>query len=198
MVSDTCGSGISRNSSTLHLQPVSFEEACAFVDEHHSTHDAPQGWKFGVGVNDGEQVVGVAIVGRPVSRHRDNGVTLEVTRCATDGTKNAASKLYAACWRAAKNLGYQRLITYTLADSEDGTPLRALDSFRILHERNSGGDWNSPSRPRVDTTPDEQKTLWEASRSGGEAVDPLMKISDGGERNARYVDTGIEQGDSDD
>jgi hypothetical protein len=145
----------------LQLQPITFEEAAAFVDEHHSTHDAPQGWKYGVAVNDGECVVGVAMVGRPVSRHRDDGETLEVTRCATDGTKNAASKLYAAAWRAAKNMGYHRLITYTLADSEEGTPLRAVDGYEIVHQRNSGGDWDSPSRPRVDTSPDEQKTLWE-------------------------------------
>jgi len=58
----------------LHLQPVTQEEAFAFVNRHHSTHDAPQGWKFGVGLNDGENVVGVAIVSRPVSRHRDDGV----------------------------------------------------------------------------------------------------------------------------
>jgi len=145
----------------LQLQPITFEEATAFVDDHHSTHDAPQGWKFGVAVNDGAQVAGVVMVGRPVSRHRDDGETLEVTRCATDGTKNAASKLYAAAWRAAKNMGYQRLITYTLADSEDGTPLRAVDGYRVVHQRNTGGDWSSPSRPRVDTSPDQQKTLWE-------------------------------------
>jgi len=152
---------------TLQLQPITQSEAFAFIEEHHSTHDAPQGWKYGMAVNDGEHVVGVATVGRPVSRHRDDGRTLEVTRCCTDGTKNAASKLYAACWRAAKNLGYERLITYTLADSEDATPLRAVDGYEILHERNKGGDWDSPNRPRVDTTPDEQKTIWEVSTDGG-------------------------------
>ena len=152
---------------SLHLQPVTFEEACAFVAEHHSTHDPPQGWKFGVGVNDGHDIVGVAIVGRPVSRHQQDGQTLEVTRCATNGTKNAASKLYAACWRAAKNMGYRRLITYTLADSEDGTPLRAVNGYEVIHERAGGGDWDRPSRPRVDTSPEEQKTLWEVTTAGG-------------------------------
>jgi hypothetical protein len=166
----------------LHLQPVTQAEAFAFVDRYHSTHDAPQEWKFGVGVNDGEQVVGVAIVGRPVSRHQDDGVTLEVTRNCTDGTKNAASKLYAAAWRAAKNMGYRRLITYTLADSEDGTPLRAVDGYRVVHERNSGGDWSSPSRPRVDTSPEEQKTIWEATEGRNE---PLVRT------DGRPADTDI-------
>jgi hypothetical protein len=149
---------------TLHLQPISFTEACSFVEKHHSTHDPPQGWKFGVAVNDGIDVVGVAMIGRPVSRHMDDGVTLEVTRCATDATPNVASKLYAAGWRAAKNMGYSRLITYTLADSEVGTPLRAVNGWEILHERTGGGSWDTPSRPRVSTHPSEQKTLWEVSQ----------------------------------
>jgi len=148
---------------TLQLQPISFSEACQFVRSHHSSHDAPQGWKFGTAVNDGEKVVGVCMVGRPVSRHQDDGFTLEVTRCATDGTKNVASKLYAAVWRAAKNMGYDRLITYTLADSEDGVPLRAVDGWTILHERCGGGSWDRRNRPRVSMHPEEQKTLWEVS-----------------------------------
>ena len=147
----------------LELQPISFEEACNFVDQHHSTHDAPQGWKFGIGVNDGSDVVGVIIIGRPVSRHRDDGYTLEATRCATDGTKNVASKLYAAAWRAAKNMGYRKLITYTLADQEDGIPLRAVNGYEVVHERTGGGSWSTPTRPRVDKHPKEQKTLWEVT-----------------------------------
>lgn len=165
----------------LNLQPITQSEAFAFIEEHHSTHDAPQGWKFGVAVNDGERVVGVAVVGRPVSRHRQDGSTLEVTRCATDGTPNAASKLYAAAWRAAKNLGYRRLITYTLADSEDGVPLQAVDGYRVLHERTGGGDWSRPSRPRVDTSPEEQKTLWEAVEPDNPTPDDLSHMmTDGG------------------
>jgi len=116
---------------SLELQPITFKEACDFIDQHHSTHDAPQGWKFGVAVNDGTEVVGVVTVGRPVSRHRDDGYTLEITRCATNGTKNAASKLYAAAWRAARNMGYRRLISYTLADSEEGVPLRAVNGYEV-------------------------------------------------------------------
>jgi len=148
---------------SLELQPITFKEACDFIDQHHSTHDAPQGWKFGVAVNDGTEVVGVVTVGRPVSRHRDDGYTLEVTRCATNGTKNAASKLYAAAWRAARNMGYRRLITYTLADSEEGVPLRAVNGYEVIHERTGGGSWNTKSRPRVDNHPKEQKTLWQVS-----------------------------------
>src|SRR5262249_45822417 len=107
----------------LVLQPVTFREACAFVARHHGHHKPPRGWKFGVGVAGGDQLVGVAMVGRPVSRHLDDGRTLEVLRCCTDGSApNAASKLYAACWRAARALGYERLVSYTVAQ-EAGTSL---------------------------------------------------------------------------
>lgn len=76
----------------LHLQPIEWDEACEFIRAHHRHHPPSQGWKFGVAVSNGERVVGVAVVGRPVSRHFDNGWTLEVTRlCVIEGHPNAAS-----------------------------------------------------------------------------------------------------------
>src|SRR5690348_6959823 len=145
---------------SLSLQPITYAEACAFIREHHRHHLPPQGWKWGIAVNDGEQIVGVVTVGRPVARALDDGWTLEVTRCCTDGTKNAASMLYGAAWRAAKALGYRRLLTYTLAE-EAGTSLVAA-GYRALYQT-EGGSWDCPSRPRVDRHPLGQKTLWEAA-----------------------------------
>ena len=143
----------------LELQPIDFKEATAFVREHHRHHRPVQGWKFGVAVNDGEKVVGVIMVGRPPNTTNDDGWTLEVTRCCTDGTPHVCSMLYGAAWRAAKALGYRRLITYTLAE-EKGTSLRAA-GWRDLGLR-KGKPWNHASRPRVDTHPLGQKVLWEA------------------------------------
>ena len=104
--------------------------------------------------------VGVCIVGRPVSRFLDNSWTLEVNRCCTDGSKNACSMLYGAAWRVAKGLGYKRLITYTLPE-EGGASLKA-SNWTLIGER-GGGNWNSPSRPRIDTAEylQGQKLLWE-------------------------------------
>ena len=144
----------------LNLQPITYPEACEFIARHHRHHLPPQGWKFGIAVNDGTSVVGVVTVGRPVARMLDNGTTLEVTRCCTDGTKNAASMLYGAAWRAAKALGYKRLITYTLKE-EPGTTLIAA-GWRAMYETQAGR-WNTPGRPRVDKHPTGQKTLWEAT-----------------------------------
>ena len=97
----------------LQLCPITYREACDFILQHHLHHLPPQGWKFGIAVADGDRIVGVITVGRPVARALDNGLTLEVTRCCTDGAKNAASMLYSAAWRAAKALGYRRLITFS-------------------------------------------------------------------------------------
>lgn len=145
----------------LYLQPITYPEACTFIREHHSHHLPPQGWKFGVAVANDSGIHGVVTVGRPVARHFDNGFTLEVTRCCTDGTKNVASMLYATAWRATRALGYRRLVTYTLKE-EAGTGLKAA-GWKVIGEA-GGGSWDCPSRHRIDKHPTGQKTLWEATR----------------------------------
>ena len=143
----------------LALTPISLAEANAFVAEHHRHHKPVVFHKFSVAVSIGDTVVGVVIVGRPVSRALDNGWTLEVSRCCTDGSKNACSMLYGACWRAAKAMGYKRLITYIL-DTESGTSLSAA-GWRLVGKV-KGKTWNHPSRPRVDKHPLQNKLRFEA------------------------------------
>lgn len=142
----------------LELTPITFTEACAFIAQHHRHHAPSVGHKFSVAVSDGNTVRGVATIGRPVSRHQDDGWTLEVNRVATDGAKNACSMLYGAAWRAAKAMGYKRLITYTLP-SESGASLRAGE-WRCLGEA-GGGTWHREARPRIDTEQQQLKLLWE-------------------------------------
>lgn len=146
----------------LVITPIDLREANAFVAKYHRHHRQVPGAKFCVAVSDGDGVVrGVAIIGRPVARALDNGWTLEANRICTDGAKNACSMLYSAAWKAAKALGYRRLITYTLPN-EGGASLRA-SNWRMIGER-GGGNWNCPSRPRIDTAEllAGQKLLWEA------------------------------------
>lgn len=119
----------------LEICPISLKEANAFVEQYHRHHKPVTGHKFSIGCTDGEKIVGVAIVGRPVSRYLDDGWTLEVNRLCTDGTRNACSMLYAAAWRAARAMGYHKLITYIL-DSENGASLRAAVRFR-----HAGAGW---------------------------------------------------------
>lgn len=148
---------------TLHLVPVSFKDACGFVAMHHRHHQPPVGCKYCVGVADLDSVLhGVLIAGRPVARVLDDGMTIEVTRTATDGTPNANSMLYGAARRAAFALGYRRLITYTQV-GESGSSTRAA-GYRVVAERPPRPGWSVPSRPREDRGVDGiPRTLWEAS-----------------------------------
>ena len=144
----------------LRVTPITLAEANAFVARHHRHHEPVPGAKFSLAVSDEDGIVrGVAIVGRPVARMLQDGWTLEVNRCCTDGMRNACSMLYGATWRAARALGYRRLVTYTLPE-EGGSSLRAA-GWRLIGEA-GGGSWSCPSRPRVDTAPTQVKLKWEA------------------------------------
>jgi hypothetical protein len=103
---------------------ISLSDANAFVKRHHRHHGPVVGHLFSLGAVDDGKLVGVVIVGRPTSRHRDDGLTAEVTRLCTDGTRNACSFLYGAGARAAFALGFQRIGTYILA-SENGASIKA-------------------------------------------------------------------------
>ena len=148
--------------------PLTLREAYPFIQEHHRHHRPPQGGLFAVGcaVFDRETstlgpVVGVAIVGRPVSRILAQDPWLaEVTRLTTDGTLHACSFLYAASWRAARALGYRKLVTYTLA-TEAGASLRGAGWLCVGEA--GGGSWSRKCRPRVDAHPTQAKLRWEVA-----------------------------------
>lgn len=141
---------------------IELEEANAFVRQHHRHHKPVVGHLFSLGCVFNDRIVGVVIVGRPVSRMRDDGSTAEVTRLCTDGTKDACSFLYGAAAKASFALGFERIGTYILA-SEPGTSLTA-SGWRNLGER-GGGSWSVPSRPRVDKHPLQKKLLFEKAAS---------------------------------
>ena len=143
----------------LSLIPIQLAEANAFVKRVHRHHGPVVGHKFSLGAVKNGEIIGVAIVGRPTARRRDDGLTLEVTRLATDGTRNACSFLYGACARAASALGFKRIGTYILA-SESGASLNA-SGWRLIGET-PGRSWSVPSRPRVDKHPLQKKLLFEA------------------------------------
>lgn len=96
----------------LNLVPISLKNANALVAEHHRHHKPVVGHKFSIGCAQDGRLVGVAIMGRPVSRYLDDGLTLEVNRLCTTGEKNVCSMLYAAAARAAKAMDYHKIITY--------------------------------------------------------------------------------------
>lgn len=140
----------------MHIAPCTLENAKAFVKTHHRHSLPPVGCKFCIMVTDGETVHGVAICGRPVSRHLDNGYTLEILRCCTDGTKNACSMLYGACIRIAREMGYNDIYTYTL-ESETGASLKASN---FICEGTAGGLHWTGKRDKGQALPHEKKTRW--------------------------------------
>jgi len=145
-------------SSKMRLKTISLKDANAFVERLHRHHKKVQGHKFSLSAIVEGEVVGVCIVGRPVSRHLDTGERLEITRVCTDGTRNACSFLYGAAVRAAKALGYSAIGTYILG-SEPGTSLKASGFCFSKHV--PGRSWSCPSRPRKDKHPTTDKQYWE-------------------------------------
>lgn len=142
----------------LHLIPVTLRQARAFVAAHHRHLPPPAGHRFSIGAaTDTGHLVGVVIVGRPVARHLDDGVTAEAVRLATTGLPNTCSLLLAAAWRAARALGYRRLVTYTRTD-EPGTSLRAA-GFRTEATVPASTGWSRPSRTRPDRGADHTPRL---------------------------------------
>jgi hypothetical protein len=146
--------------SRLVAAPINFADAAEFVQRHHRHHTPPVGHKFSIAALSDGILVGVVIVGRPVSRHRDDGGTLEVTRLCTEGHRNACSFLYGAAARAAFALGYRRIGTYTLK-REPGTSLAAA-GWKVIAEVR-GRSWDTPTRRRSDKHPTEPKLLWETA-----------------------------------
>ena len=142
----------------LTLIPISLKDANAFVTAHHRHHKPVVGHKFSLGCVLNERLVGVAIVGRPVSRYLDNGRTLEVNRLCSTGEKNVCSFLYGAAARAAKALGYEKIITYTL-DTEPGTSLRAAGW--ACAGPAGGKRWTGKRKPTVDLYPAQMKLRYE-------------------------------------
>jgi hypothetical protein len=143
---------------TLRLQPTTLREANAYVAQHHRHSKPVRGQKLSVAVADDDGLRGVAIAGRPVARELDNGFTIEILRVCTDGARNACTKLYGACCRAAAAMGYTLAVTYTL-ESEQGASLRAagFQPAGVVRDR----QWDCQSRPRMERDLIGGKVRWE-------------------------------------
>lgn len=142
----------------LQIKPIHLKAAGEFVKQYHRHSIPPTGGKFAVACYADNSLCGVAICGRPVSRYLDDGETLEIYRNCTDGTQNACSKLYGACIRVAREMGYFKVITYTLKH-EDGASLKAAN-FKLI---GSAGkvEWTGLRKRNYYVSPKELKNRWE-------------------------------------
>jgi hypothetical protein len=143
--------------SELHLVPVTLREANDFVFNfhRHNGRTARNGGKFAIGCET-DSLVGVAIVGNPLSATLMDGVTAEVLRVCTspEAPKNACSMLYGACWRAWRAMGGQRLITYTLK-TESGSSLKGA-GWQVVGETKAmkeGSGWRKKDHLKRDWQP---------------------------------------------
>lgn len=126
---------------------IEFSAACDFVDKIHRHNKRPVGHIFSLALWIDKDLVGVAICGRPVGRHLDNGDTIEVYRnCIKEGVSNGCSMLYGACIRMANKKGFKRVITFTKM-SETGGSVKAANF--ILEAENVGGKKWSGKRKYV-------------------------------------------------
>lgn len=144
--------------------PVELAEANEFVASFHRHNKPVLRHRFAIGASDGAELWGVAIIGRPVARLKQDGFTAEVTRCCVrDGSpRGTCSFLYAAAWRAWRAMGGRRLITYTLT-AESGASLRGA-GWRLIAERGANDPARWQSRPGRAWQPvvGQAKLLWEA------------------------------------
>ena len=140
----------------MKIVPITFRYAQQFVKDYHRHNPNVVGCKFAIGCQGNYGIVGVAICGRPVSRYLDDGKTLEINRVCTNGAANACSMLYGACCRIAKEMGYERVITYTL-QSETGASVKASN---FICDGEAGGTHWTGKRDKGQNIPNEMKVRW--------------------------------------
>lgn len=150
-------------SQKLQPTPIALREANEFVRNFHRHNKPTQGGKFAIGALHDDELVGVAIVGRPVSATLDDGWTVEVTRvCVRDhAPRNACSFLYGRCWRIWQQMGGKRMVTYTL-QTESGASLKGA-GWQVMGEVRPHDRW-TPKGGNRDWQPiyGQLKFRWEA------------------------------------
>lgn len=148
----------------MKVVPITLAEANKFVENFHRHNKPVIGAKFAIGASDGINLIGVAIVGRPIARAMDNGLTAEVTRCCVieSAPKGACSFLYSKCWRIWQTMGGEKLITYTL-QSESGASLRGA-GWKIIGQTQGakeGKGWTSRPGRNWQPITGQAKFRWE-------------------------------------
>jgi hypothetical protein len=145
------------------VYPLTLRVANEFVAKYHRHNKQARGHRFSLGAMWGDKLFGVAIVGRPISRMMDDGLTAEVTRVCVSETapKNTISYLYGKIWRVWQQMGGKRMITYTLK-SESGSTMKAV-GWKMIGETDKvkkGKGWtNRPGREWQEVS-DKIKKRW--------------------------------------
>jgi hypothetical protein len=109
------------------IVPLTLRIANDFVEKHHrhSARTSNDGGKFAIGLEVDGDLVGVAIVGRPVARLLQQPGTAELLRCCVipNAPTGSAKTLNSRCKRIWQLMGGTRLVTYTLLSERGGSLL---------------------------------------------------------------------------
>lgn len=130
----------------MKIIPIKLKDANQFIEKYHRHNKPVVGHIFCIGLEKDDELIGVGIAGRPIARYLDNGRIIEITRvCVKDGNKNGSSKLYRRLHRIAQLMGYEKVITYTLA-RESQSSMKAINAIKECEIK--GQEWNRKSRER--------------------------------------------------
>lgn len=148
----------------MRIVPLTLREANDFVERwhRHSARTSNDGGKYAIGLENDGQLVGVAIVGRPIARLLQVEGAAELLRLCTspNAPKGAGSKLYSRAKRIWQLMGGTTIHTYTLTkesgETMRGAGLRDEDSIEV-----KGAQWDRTNRRRtIKAIHDEPKRRW--------------------------------------
>jgi hypothetical protein len=167
----------------LKIVPLTMGAANQVVENIHRHHGAAMALSpaFAIGCVVQHRLCGAAVAGRPINRHNDDGTTLEILRVATDGTSNASSCLLRGCVRIAREMGFCRVITYTLSE-ESGASLMGAGYDRAGFAKKTEWHRNYPSNQKKNrgnyrAHAEKQKVRWEV-RIREATPAPQMSLAD--------------------
>lgn len=144
----------------LLIRPITLDQAQAFVQDWHRHNRDNAGGCWAIACMRGEELVGVAICGRPVSPVMQRRGYLEILRVAVlEGVEGACSMLYSRAKRIGQAMGYQRFNTYN-RPGESGASLAAAGFRPTAQVRGRKGGWGN--RAGRATHPMQNKLRWEA------------------------------------
>ena len=142
----------------MRIRPCTLDQANKLVALWHRHHKPVVGHRFSIAAEKDGEVVGAAIIGRPVAPKTDQYRTAEVTRLVTNGHKNACSFLYGAAARIAREMGFDAIQTFIL-DDETGMSLRAAGWSFVGMSNGKDGWQNRPGRRTDQPTVPKQKWI---------------------------------------
>lgn len=112
------------HSETPYIIPLTLAQANSFAAKQRENYRPFRGRRFAIGCAMDEKLVGIVILGKPVDEALDDGLTLAVNYIHATGGRTAYGMLYGAAARAAKALGYCRIIAF-LPENISSSGLRA-------------------------------------------------------------------------